>query len=170
MDLLEEDDEEIKNIFIEPPEASNMLTDEDSGDDDGEGEIDNLNGKQLQQPASVLYKSGRVLGGIDPVNEDGASCSNVGKKRKLTKGIKVKKTTENKNQSEVEWDDSDLSDLHLPIPEPYYSKYSSMSPVDIFECFLSTDVISMLVQGSGKYASFLNDKNPDISCGEMKVF
>ncbi|KAL3266503.1 hypothetical protein HHI36_010673 [Cryptolaemus montrouzieri] len=46
--------EDVDSIFIEPPEAD-VLTDEDSGDLDAEGMIDNLSGRQLRASAEVTF-------------------------------------------------------------------------------------------------------------------
>nr|XP_023023884.1 uncharacterized protein LOC111512028 [Leptinotarsa decemlineata] len=46
--------EDIDAIYIEPPEP-NVLTDEDSGDEDCGGTIDNLSGRQLRARAEVKF-------------------------------------------------------------------------------------------------------------------
>ncbi|KAI4469773.1 small nuclear ribonucleoprotein sm d2 [Holotrichia oblita] len=45
--------DDIDEIYIEPPDAA-ILTDEDSGEEDGGGVIDNLSGAQLRAPAEIL--------------------------------------------------------------------------------------------------------------------
>lgn len=53
LDALENDEEEIvRDIYIEPPDVA-QCTDEDSADEDDEGTIENLNGRQLQTPATL---------------------------------------------------------------------------------------------------------------------
>lgn len=52
LDYLEDENQDLQNIFIEPPEVS-QLTDEDSGDEDGGGFIDNISGKMLITPAEM---------------------------------------------------------------------------------------------------------------------
>lgn len=57
MNLLEENDEDGKNIegiFIAPPDSA-ILTDEDSGDEDDGGLVDNLSGKQLLAGAEIRF-------------------------------------------------------------------------------------------------------------------
>lgn len=49
-----EDGREIKALYIAPPESS-VLTDEDSGDEDEGGLVDNLSGKQLLADAEIRY-------------------------------------------------------------------------------------------------------------------
>ncbi|KAL3281397.1 hypothetical protein HHI36_004606 [Cryptolaemus montrouzieri] len=46
--------EDVDSIFIKPPEAD-VLTDEDSGDEDAGGMIDNLSGRQLRARAEVKF-------------------------------------------------------------------------------------------------------------------
>ncbi|KAL3265494.1 hypothetical protein HHI36_009698 [Cryptolaemus montrouzieri] len=46
--------EDVDSIFIEPPEAD-VLTDEDSGDEDTGGMTDNLSGRQLRARAEVKF-------------------------------------------------------------------------------------------------------------------
>ncbi|KAG5880349.1 hypothetical protein JTB14_025768 [Gonioctena quinquepunctata] len=45
------EDLDIDEIYIEPPVCDGALTDEDSGDEDNPGLIDNLSGKQLTAKA-----------------------------------------------------------------------------------------------------------------------
>lgn len=49
-----EDDSSVQeaSVFIEPPPVTED-TDEDSGEEDGEGTVSNLNGRQLRAPASA---------------------------------------------------------------------------------------------------------------------
>ncbi|KAG5877861.1 hypothetical protein JTB14_036437 [Gonioctena quinquepunctata] len=46
--------EDFDAIYVEPPEAT-VLTDEDSGDEDSGGTIDNLSGRQLRAQAEVRF-------------------------------------------------------------------------------------------------------------------
>ncbi|KAJ8939627.1 hypothetical protein NQ314_011069, partial [Rhamnusium bicolor] len=47
--------EDIEEIYVEPPEVSS-LTDEDSGDEDIGGTLDNLSGRQLRSAAEIVLK------------------------------------------------------------------------------------------------------------------
>lgn len=49
-DVENENQSQVEQIFIGPPEL-NVLTDEDSGDEDGADAVDNLSGRQLLAPA-----------------------------------------------------------------------------------------------------------------------
>jgi hypothetical protein len=57
LDIIEADDDEVRSIFIEPPQPA-QDSEEDLGDDSG-GEIDNLTGRQLLAPAEVVFASGQ---------------------------------------------------------------------------------------------------------------
>ena len=52
---LEDNDEEVEEIFIEPPEAA-VPSDEDSADEDVGGLMDNLSGRQLRSRAEVVFR------------------------------------------------------------------------------------------------------------------
>jgi hypothetical protein len=52
--LEEEDVYNVAEIVIQPPDV-NDLTDEDSGDEDGPGKIDNLSKNQLLANAEVIF-------------------------------------------------------------------------------------------------------------------
>uniref|UniRef100_A0A6P7GF23 Uncharacterized protein LOC114341603 n=1 Tax=Diabrotica virgifera virgifera TaxID=50390 RepID=A0A6P7GF23_DIAVI len=52
LQMVYEDDLDVQDIFIEPPEA-NVLTDEDSDDEEEGGLVDNLSGQQLLAGAEL---------------------------------------------------------------------------------------------------------------------
>lgn len=54
---LEDYDDEVEEIFIEPPDAA-VPSDEDSADEDVGGLIDNLSGRQLRAHAEVVFHGG----------------------------------------------------------------------------------------------------------------
>lgn len=63
-----EDDHQyyVEDIFIELPEV-NILTDEDSGKEDGGGAIDNLAGRQLLAPVEIRFENNDRIGGLSDV-------------------------------------------------------------------------------------------------------
>ncbi len=69
LDDIEEGELDIQNIFIEPPDV-NLYSDEDSGDEDGGGLVDNLSARQLQAPAQAVLANGLVLGEDDKDEEE----------------------------------------------------------------------------------------------------
>ncbi|XP_046401626.1 piggyBac transposable element-derived protein 3-like [Ischnura elegans] len=58
LSALEDDQDDVLGIYIEPPE-SNVLSDEDSAEEDGGGFIDNLSGRQLRAGAEILVSTQR---------------------------------------------------------------------------------------------------------------
>ncbi|KAG5895100.1 hypothetical protein JTB14_036375 [Gonioctena quinquepunctata] len=69
---------DVSDIFIEPPDCG-VLSDEDSGDEDGGGLIDNLPGSQLRAPAELKLSDGNRIGRCCEVqeNEEMAPLSNA---------------------------------------------------------------------------------------------
>ena len=63
VDLLEDDDYEPEggDIYILPPDTGD-ITDEDSGDEDGGGNIDNVPGSILRQPTVSKKEIEELLG------------------------------------------------------------------------------------------------------------
>ncbi|KAJ8934489.1 hypothetical protein NQ318_012464, partial [Aromia moschata] len=54
--------ENIDEIFMEPPDADNTLTDEDSSDEDGGGTLDNLPGSQVHARAELILADRTRIG------------------------------------------------------------------------------------------------------------
>ena len=62
--ILEQEDDDVAEIFIEPPEAA-INSDADSADEDAGGLIDNLSGPQLRSHAEVVFRDGHRVGDVD---------------------------------------------------------------------------------------------------------
>ncbi|XP_046404683.1 piggyBac transposable element-derived protein 3-like [Ischnura elegans] len=60
LSALEDDQDDVLGIYIEPPE-SNVLSDKDSAEEDGGGFIDNLSGRQLRAGAEISSKEYAAL-------------------------------------------------------------------------------------------------------------
>ncbi|KAJ8949798.1 hypothetical protein NQ318_000496 [Aromia moschata] len=146
-----DDDIDVHEIYIEPPEA-NILTDEDSGEADGGGLLDNLSGRQLLSKADAVTvdeaEPEEIL--VRPAN--GSDPNDVFLRPGLEK---------------ITWIHGDFEERTKSFSEPDYSKYEKMSYLDIFEEFLDDNVIGLLVEQSNKYALFCNQPHPNIS-KEMK--
>lgn len=56
----------VKDIFIDYS-AINILTDDDSGDQDGGGMIDNLTGRQLKVPVEWRLENNERIGGFSVI-------------------------------------------------------------------------------------------------------
>jgi DNA excision repair protein ERCC-6 len=67
--IIEERDEEVVKIFIEPPDVA-LNSDEDSADEESGGLIDNLTGRQLRAEAEVVFADGHRLCCEDVENEE----------------------------------------------------------------------------------------------------
>lgn len=77
MNILEENDEDggdVEGIYIAPPERA-VLTDEDSGDEDIAGLVDNLTGKQLLAPAEIRFN--RNTNRLVNENEENDGANNI---------------------------------------------------------------------------------------------
>jgi len=57
----EDEKRNINNTYIEPPEP-NVLTDEDSGNEDEGGLVDNLSGNQLRAGVEIELDTKEILG------------------------------------------------------------------------------------------------------------
>lgn len=56
------------------------------------------------------------------------------------------------------------------FPDPDYSGYKELSPVQLFEKFFDDDLINFLVQETSRYALFKNFPDPKVSNNEMRCF
>ncbi|XP_046408944.1 piggyBac transposable element-derived protein 3-like [Ischnura elegans] len=163
MQILEDDNIDFDEIYIEPPVVTE-LSDEDSADEDSGGKVDNLSGRQLRANAEVVVrKSGQESGMSQEICEDVQECSVAGPSRKAPKRCK-------KGEQEAVWDDGDITVHDRIFPNPDYSMFREASPTTIFELFFDEEVIAHLVQESNKYAQFCNCNNPNIIPEELKVF
>ena len=73
--MLEEDENlEATDVFIEPPAAA-VVSDEDSGDEDVGGTVNNLNGRQLDAPCEVVLAPSSVVPHTQDADIRGPSCS-----------------------------------------------------------------------------------------------
>ncbi|XP_046684893.1 piggyBac transposable element-derived protein 3-like [Homalodisca vitripennis] len=132
------------DIFIAPPE-NDILTDEDSGPEDEGGTINNLNGGQLSAPAEIRVR--RLCNLVE------SSCTELQDKKHRT------------------WIDGDMEAQKTLAFQAYnYSKFSSLSPVELFELFINNSVIELLVKNTNKYALFKNCPDPKVTEEEMKCF
>lgn len=155
-----ETNEHVQSVYIEPPE-NRMLSDEDSADEDSGGLLDNLSGKQLLANAEVVMDSGRRLGNFDDLDEGEDIPDDV------PVSLLFKKIDGN-----FEWvKHADLlckEDTFFPQHDT--SEYRNLTPVQVFELFLTDEITDFLTEESNKYATFKNLTNPNITRGEMRCF
>ncbi|XP_046393650.1 piggyBac transposable element-derived protein 3-like [Ischnura elegans] len=154
LSALEDDQDDVLGIYIEPPE-SNVLSDEDSAEEDGGGFIDNLSGRQLRAGAEILVSTQR-----GECESDGLETSD---KRVNSKRKKVKRVLPT-------WKDEDLCVKKSLFPDANYCDIGEKSPSEIFELFFDDELINFLILQSKDYAALQNFRNLNITAAEMKVF
>ena len=150
----------VQSVFIEPPD-NRELSDEDSADEDNGGLMDNLSGKQLQARAELVMDSGARVGNFDDLDDD----DNIPEDVPLS-------TFVNKKVENLKWlKQMDLlSQDNILSQEPDTSEYRNLSPVELFELFITDDIITFLVEESNKYALFKNCPSPNITKNEIRCF
>lgn len=157
-DILESEsfweDDELAGVYIEPP-INHEQSDEDSGEEDSGGLLDNLSGRQLQARAEAVFASGRRLGNNEDFDEeDDLPLSHFIEKP-------------------VQWSWVKDGDLHVTgtiFPEKDYTRYRNMTPMQLFELFFDNAIVDFLVEESTKYAGFINCTDPKITHSEIRCF
>lgn len=150
----------VQSIFIEPPETRE-LSDEDSADEDSGGLLDNLSGKQLQARAELVMDSGVRVGNFDDLTEEDDIPDDVPLSTFIRQNV-----TNFKWLKQMDLDSND----EILFPQSDSSKYRNMSPIELFELFMTDDIIDFLVEESNKYALYKNCPNPCITQSEMRCF
>ncbi|KAJ8911109.1 hypothetical protein NQ315_003371 [Exocentrus adspersus] len=154
-------DDDIEEIFIEPPDAG-VLTDADSGDEDGGGLIDNLSGAQLRAQAEVRLLNNDRIGGCSANDQTQESTPPQGQSSPPLQNMH--------KLEDFEWIRGDLEPNNQNFPAPNYSQYQNMSPVQLFELFIDDDILSLLIRETSTYALFKNCPDPRVSLEEMKCY
>lgn len=161
LQMVYEDDLAVDQIFIDPPEP-NILTDEESGDEEDDFDINRLPGRQLSARAEiVLHNNQRIGGDIDM--DDGAN--------KEDESCTTPRIVLDKNFSWIS------GDLEVPpkhnkmmIPDNKNGLYKNMNPTELFELFFDENVINLLVEESMRYASSKNAPDFVVTKDEIKCF
>lgn len=167
--MVYEDDLDVREIFLEPPD-SNVLTDEDSAEEDEGGMIDNLNRQQLSAHIEMKLHNTK----IESDNEQVIQTDAVTQVEEVTE---IEETTgvsynipERPGKVKITWADGDLFPAPKEFPKSDRLRYVNLSPVELFEKFIDDEIVQYIVNESNKYALFLNNENPKISAAEMKCF
>ncbi|XP_069669522.1 piggyBac transposable element-derived protein 3-like isoform X2 [Periplaneta americana] len=157
--IIESDDtpNNVENIFIEPP-AVHFDSDEDSGDEDGSGHVDNLTGCQLSSGAEIVLCNNERVGGVDCDLPSSLVLPPLNKKLKR------------QSKSNITWSKEDIIDRSNVFPEADYTFLHGKSPVDCFEMIVNDELINLLTEGSSNYALIKNCMDPKIAFEEMKIF
>lgn len=145
--------EDIDGSYVEPPEA-NVLTDEDSADEDSGGTIDNLSGRQLRARAEVKFFNKENVT-AEPEEPD-LPTSSVSASSYLPRSKK-----------DYSWISGDLQAQSIDFPKPDYKQFMDLSPVQLFESFFDDEIITLFIEESSRYALFKNAPDPTISKNEM---
>jgi len=125
-----------RTLFITTPVA-NELFDEDSGDDDEGGTIDNLSVNQLLAEVEIIRRiadeEDDLLTHTIPITQKGAF-----EEKKKTLGNKpgVKETPST-------WVKGDFlySPPNFPVTKNEYSFHENLTPVKLFELFIGSDIM-----------------------------
>lgn len=163
------DDLDVRNIYIEPPDV-NELTDEDSGEEDEGGLVDNLSRNQLKATAQLEIVQNESLEDDEPItldkHEEMQEEFVAGNNREETVIAQAKKI----DYDEIEWIEGDLRMTMKKFPEADYENFKTFTPVEMFELFFDDDMINFFMIETTRYAQFKNHPNPQITQEEMRCF
>lgn len=164
LNMVYDDDLNVREIFLEPPD-SNVLTDEDSAEEDEGGMIDNLNRQQLSAHIEMKLHNTKIE------NEQVTQTDAVTQVEEVTE---IEETTsvsynitEGPGNVKITWADGDLFPAPREFPKSDRLRYMNLSPVELFEKFIDDEIVQYIVNESNKYALFLNHANPKITVAEM---
>lgn len=154
MDIAYADDLDVDAIYTEPPDV-NILTDEESGDEDTEGDLNHLPPRQLLAGAEIrLTNNAR----IDGLSDDSSPLPVL---ENQSKSIQ-------KEKLHHQWTKGMFENVKTNFMTPDYSKFVDFSPVQMFELFWSNDIFEYLLNESAKYALFKNNQDPKFTIDELK--
>ena len=163
MDLLKQDDsEEPVNNYTASP-AVDTDSDEDSGDEDDGGLINNLNANQLRATAETVLPNGR-LGEKETADLSNPSQTSrvPPKRRKTTQKSSLSYKWSKKVKTQLK--PNDIMDSH-----PVTLDFSGKSPLVIFEFFFDDETLNFIVEESKRYACQKRIKFT-VSLQDMKTF
>lgn len=125
----------------------NVLTDEESGDEDTERDVNHLSPRQLQAGADIRFKNNSD---IDQSDEAHAS-SNVDR-NPISQEENARSVPENitREKHEHEWIKGEFQNVGLNFAVTDYSKFSNFSPVQMFEIFWDDALFEYLLHESTK--------------------
>lgn len=150
IDFLENDENcDVEAICIEAPEPGE-ISDEDSAEEDAGGLLDNLNGRHLETTAHIIMRNPDRA-----EQEENLPSESKNKKRKY---------------KHFNWKNEDLSVPNVIFPEPNYSLFRNLTPIEIFEQFVDDEVLELVINETRKYGVSKNYKDINLSVQELKVF
>lgn len=77
---------------------------------------------------------------------------------------------ENRKKPTQQWIPGDFDDRVQDFPKPNYDHLSNMTAMELFELFLTEDIINLLVEETKKYTLFKNCHDQNITSNEIKCF
>lgn len=159
-----DDGENVRSIYVEPPDAG-INTDEDSGDDDGGGEVDNLSRNQLLAPAVVeILQESSISDDQDLTTiQENQSQQDIQPNEQFSEAKRI-------DYAYIEWINEDLQATNFEFPHFNYDMYRALTPVETFELFFDDDIISHIQSESTKYALFKNCPDPHITNDKIRCF
>lgn len=200
IDLLDETDDELDtDIYIFPPDnATGEVTDEDSGDEEGSGNIDNLPGSMLRAEANFVRDSHSDVdinsesAEYDIVSQDistpsettkrakracATTCDQPTKRNKKAIGNRSPRLTKEDLQKELEkkWKRRDLKPKENPLPDNFEElpvnvrdKKGKLNPSEFFELFFTEELIDLIAQQTNKYATECRNKVLNVTPAEIR--
>lgn len=159
------------------------MSDEDSGDEDGGGLIDNLSSRQLNAVAEVVFSNNQRLGAEldedeivinevaeDVRNEGADEDRNEGADEERNEGVVVEEVV-HLLQGERKWHCGGNNTVPLArFPDSDFSRYQDFSAVELFELFFDETLFDHIVVEIRKYALYKNVPDPNITKSELKCF
>ncbi|KAL3278050.1 hypothetical protein HHI36_013395 [Cryptolaemus montrouzieri] len=134
--------EDVDSIFIEPPEADD-LTDEDSGDEDAGGMIDNLSGRQLRTRAEVKFAN--HVSDTEETDDEEIDAEIVASS--VDGPASTRSTKCKKNYS---WVEGDVEAKNLKCPDPGFQESRDLSPIQLFGLFFDDEMINVLIEETSR--------------------
>ena len=143
-------------VFIQPPN-NGFDSEEDSGDDDTGGSVNNLSGKQLQANAEVRVVSiSRHLEGNEGDNQIGCLFDSSADSPQLPLEMESSSTsgTGLRRKRKRQWvRNQDLQPSFLPFTLARKTYKEGMQPEEYFELFYDEEVINFITSMFNLYAS-----------------
>lgn len=136
--------------------------------------LDNLTGRQLAASAEMVLHSRKRFGDkeiVENLTQSENNGNHTDQDYDEEDDLPIARFNI-PNAKEITWcQNNDLPDsIEKIFSEVYSSKYRNMSPLEIFELFMTNDVFQLLLEESNKYALFINCPDPNITIEELKCF
>ncbi|KAI4459501.1 hypothetical protein MML48_6g00004129 [Holotrichia oblita] len=158
----DESDNELSAIYIEPPD-SNILTDEDSGDEDDGGLVDNLSRRQLCVNAEIVFPNQTRIGGLAEDNNGEVGAVEF-MPQPSTSTASVSSAAVNistRPKHLVFCETGDLTPSLYGFLPGDYSRFATLSCVELFELFFTNKLLETIAAHTKSYALFKNCPDPN---------